>query len=38
MRVQGQVTVLEAEVRGVEEGIRWIEELGMHNMEIESDS
>ncbi|KAK1396329.1 hypothetical protein POM88_006192 [Heracleum sosnowskyi] len=35
MRFQGRVTVLEAEARGVEEGIRWIEELGVHNVEIE---
>ncbi|XP_074348373.1 uncharacterized protein LOC141687107 [Apium graveolens] len=38
MRFQGQVTVLEVEARGVEESIRWIEELGLHNVEIESDS
>lgn len=38
MRFQGRVTVLEAEARGVEEGIRWIEELGMHDVEIESNS
>ncbi|XP_074362004.1 uncharacterized protein LOC141702214 [Apium graveolens] len=37
MRFQGQVTVLEAEARGVEEGIRWIKDLGVHNVEIESD-
>lgn len=37
-RFQGSVTVLEAKARGVEEGIRWIEELGLHNMKIESDS
>ena len=38
MRFQGQATVLEAEARGGEESIRWIEEMGVSDVEIESDS
>lgn len=38
MRFEEQVSVMEAEARGVEEGIRWIEVLDVHNVKIESDS
>lgn len=38
MRIQAEITVLEAEASGVQEAINWIETLDLHGVSIESDS
>lgn len=38
MRIQDSVTALEAEARGVEEALQWLEEHGWSMMQIESDA
>lgn len=38
MKIQGSVTVMEAEARGVHEALNWIEELNVQKVSIESDS
>lgn len=38
MKVAGEVSVMEAEARGVLEAIQWINIIGVHNVIIESDS
>ncbi|XP_074378553.1 uncharacterized protein LOC141720097 [Apium graveolens] len=38
MRFLGMVTVLEAEARGVQEALKWLEELNLRNVTIECDS
>ena len=38
MRVGGKLSVTEAEARGVQEALIWIEELGLQHVTVESDS
>ncbi|XP_074345282.1 uncharacterized protein LOC141684272 [Apium graveolens] len=38
MKIQGEVLVLEAEARGIQEALRWVDELGLQGVVIESDS
>lgn len=38
MKIQGNVSVMEAEARGIQEALDWIEELGLQGVIIESDS
>lgn len=38
MRLDGGVSVFEAEARGVLEALRWVMELGIHDVVVECDS
>ena len=38
LRMAGQVTVMEAEAHGVYEALRWVDDLRLHQVVIESDS
>lgn len=38
LRKEGEVAVFEAETQGVLEALRWIVEIGINDVEIESDS
>lgn len=38
MKIYGSAFVIETEARGVQEAIRWIEDIGIRNVTIECDS